>query len=223
MHELCSLQPSENFSHPTYLSLAFSDSQPQHHGIGVMGHSCIQCQKYVIVQPRFDEEAHWVDVLQVEHQDVAAAASDGCAFFAWCLSQAPEPSTSLQGQEPRAELRFRAYMYAGRSSAVLAGRRFLALLWGTAPGFKEGKGVYIKSLFLMVEVGEYLCLRGLPKVSKSCKVILQHATSQHGPYGRVWHRMQVLSLAVNGWILVIERILLVRLFTKPPSRCGWSK
>jgi len=50
-----------------------------------MAHSCIYCQKYIIVQPRYNEDTHWVNVLEVEHQAVIGAASDGCAFFAWCL------------------------------------------------------------------------------------------------------------------------------------------
>jgi hypothetical protein len=96
----------------------------------VMAHSCWHCQQYILVQPRLDEEAYWVDVLEVEHQLVAHGAANGCAFFNWCLLQRPEHSLRQKHQD---EVVLRGYMWAGVILKGSAGRRYLSLNWEIGP------------------------------------------------------------------------------------------
>jgi hypothetical protein len=115
-----------------------------------MAHSCIHCQKYVFVQPRLDIPGDWVKVLEVENRFVVDAASNGCAFFNWCLLQQPEPSHPILRQELREKVVLRAYMLAGARLNSSEGR-FVSLQWKTEspPQFN------LRRLYIMAEAGKY--------------------------------------------------------------------
>jgi len=126
-----------------------------------MAHSCIQCQKYIIVQPRVDEEAFWVDVLEVDLRSVVVAASDGCAFFNWCLLQHPEASNAIRLQELKDKEVLRASMWAGARSNSSTGQ-FLSLRWVTEPAMAgERLKSSLRNLYTMAEVGKHRPFRQL--------------------------------------------------------------
>ncbi|PQE09646.1 HET domain-containing protein [Rutstroemia sp. NJR-2017a WRK4] len=130
-----------------------------------MAHSCTHCQQYVLVRPRTKEDIYWVEVLEVDSQVVVDAASNGCAFFNWCLLQQPEPSHPIHREELKENLKLRARMWAGERHNNSTGQ-FLWLRWEEHPAsewVEGGQGLDIKSLFIMAEVG--VCLKPLSRAT----------------------------------------------------------
>jgi hypothetical protein len=140
-----------------------------------MAHSCWHCQQYILVQPRLDEEAYWVDVLEVEHQLVVHGASNGCAFFNWCLLQRPEPPLR---EDHKNKVVLRGYMWAGVTSKGFAGRRFLSLRWETGPAPVE---IHLRDLHIMAELGRYRPSNCIASVTKASKAILRTVISRCDP------------------------------------------
>lgn len=121
-----------------------------------MAHSCIQCQKYIVVQPRVDGNASWVDVLEVDLRYIIVAASAGRAFFNWCLLQHPEAANPISRRELKDKVVLRASMWAGSRPDNYTGQ-FVSLRWVNEPAIPGGGCVesYLGYLYTMAEVGKH--------------------------------------------------------------------
>ncbi|KAE8442219.1 hypothetical protein EG329_003748 [Mollisiaceae sp. DMI_Dod_QoI] len=118
-----------------------------------MAHSCTHCQKYIFVQPQDQSDYSWSDVLEVDLQSIIVGASDGCAFFKWCISQRPEVSDPTRLQELQDRLVLRAEMWAGPRSNFLG--QSVMLRWVDQSGTPgDNLESYLKLLYTLAEVGE---------------------------------------------------------------------
>ena len=112
--------------------------------LDTMAHSCIHCQKFVLAQPTPDEDpAARVDVLAIDVLNVMSAASDGCAFFRWCLLQHPKTSES-QGFDDVPFLR--VSMHPKRPGDYT---KFVSLRWEA----RDGSEFHIKHLLILTQQG----------------------------------------------------------------------
>ncbi len=119
-----------------------------------MAHSCTHCQKYIFVQPQDQSDYSWSDVLEVDLQSIIVGASDGCAFFKWCISQRPEVSDPTRLQELQDRLVLRAEMWAGPRSNFLG--QSVMLRWVDQSGTPgDNLESYLKLLYTLAEVGEH--------------------------------------------------------------------
>jgi hypothetical protein len=131
-----------------------------------MAHSCIHCQKYILVQPRVDKEEFWAAVLEVDLGSVVVAASDGCAFFNWCLLQHPEALNSIRLQELKDKVVLRASMWAGVRSTSSTGQ-YVTLRWVTEQVMAEDcLESNLRHLYTMAEVGKHRPFRYLSMKTK---------------------------------------------------------
>jgi hypothetical protein len=105
-----------------------------------MAHSCRHCQKFIIAPPRASN--YELNVLKIEVAIIVSAASDGCAFFDWCLSRHPGKKTEEFHNAPF--LRGRMHEYGPNS-------RHLSLYWEAPNGEADG-GVH--RLYILTQVGE---------------------------------------------------------------------
>jgi len=146
-----------------------------------MAHACTHCQKYILVQPRLNKDEFWECVLEVDLLSVNVAASNGCAFFNWCLSQHPEASNPTRLHELGDKVVLRASMWAGARSNSSTGQ-FVSLCWVTEPPV-AGMSLnhYIRGLYLMAEVGEHRLFQMFLNDTdldhrRACSVLLLGAT-----------------------------------------------
>lgn len=120
-----------------------------------MAHSCIHCQKYILVQPRLNENILWEDVLEVDLRSVIVAASDGCAFFNWSLSRHSEASNPARLDELGDKVLLRLSMWAGVRDYSASGQ-YVSLRWVTEPPVAEGDSESSPMyLYTMAENGKY--------------------------------------------------------------------
>jgi hypothetical protein len=158
-----------------------------------------------------------VDVLDVDNRVVVDAASNGCAFFNWCLVQQPEPSHAILRGKLRDELKLRAYMWAGQRKNKSRGQ-YISIRWETGPASEsvaEGQAFCIKGLYIMAEVGKYCnILVSVMATEVGLQEILQRVITRHAPSIEVWHLPQTLTLLELGLMSVVRNILPARVLIK---------